>query len=114
MLSKEQERQLSELLLLPWEPHVERTEDSGIVMTIPEVPEFVAAADNDTEAAEVFWDALRAVLSDYLERGDSAPVPSNVDPSRGEALVRVQRIVWRPSRGHTPTGLAALHAQSIG
>lgn len=86
-LSKTQELRLKTLLAVPWRPRVERTED-GFVASIPELPEFVAAADREDEIEGVFWDALRAVLMDYVARDETPPLPEGAADRLSKPPVR--------------------------
>lgn len=68
---------LSDYLRLPWTVERSDHDDDGeyVALHIHELPGFVVAGRSPEEVDEMFWDALSAFLSSYLEAGEEPPVP---------------------------------------
>lgn len=73
---------LSEYLRLPWTVERSDHDDDGtyVALHVTELPGFVVAARTDEEVDALFWDALSAFLSSYIESGDDPPTPSSMLP----------------------------------
>lgn len=67
------------LLRLPWTIRVERDEHGGESLTVSELPAVVAIGDTPKEMVEDLWEAMRSVLSAYLEEQVRPPLPASVD-----------------------------------
>lgn len=75
-MTTEHRAELARLLALPWSLRTHRDENGCLVAEIGELPEFIAAADNEDDFATAFWDSLRSLLSSYLAAGDRIPEPA--------------------------------------
>ncbi|HET7461861.1 MAG TPA: hypothetical protein VFJ82_11465 [Longimicrobium sp.] len=75
---------LSDYLRLPWTVVRSDHDDDGeyIALHVAELPGFVVAARTADEVEVLFWDALGAFLSSYLESGEEPPVPELMLPDR--------------------------------
>lgn len=69
---------LSYYVDLPWTIRREERYDDGtyIALRIAELPGFVVAAPSEAKAELMFWPALEAFLSSYLEEGEEPPLPA--------------------------------------
>jgi len=60
-------------------------EDSGFVVTCPDLPELVTEGDDNAEAVAMARDALELVIRIYVDAGRPLPAPS--PPRPGEIVV---------------------------
>ena len=76
---------LSDYLRLPWTIVRSEHQDDGeyIALHVRELPGFVVAAASEDELELMFWPALAAFISSYLEDGEAPPIPERLrQPSR--------------------------------
>jgi antitoxin HicB len=73
-------------------------EDSGFVITFPDLPEAVTEGDSEEEGAEFAVDALLTVLSEYINRRREIPTPRK---ARGKHI----RLIAVPALAEAKIGL---------
>ncbi|WP_321336491.1 type II toxin-antitoxin system HicB family antitoxin [Breoghania sp.] len=67
---------------------LEPGDESGIVVTFPDVPEAITQGDDTADAIEQAEEALGLALTTYPERGKRLPAPSPCAP--GQVMIAVE------------------------
>lgn len=87
MLSNEQQALLRRYLLMPWTLVPGSDEDSPYTLRVAEIPAVLGVGNSEKEVEQSFWEAMRSVLSSYIEDGEVLPKPRGVPETR---LVRME------------------------